>query len=64
MVLENGQLIDIQSKHLNDTLFVFELQLLLVKPPLFLIIKLVVEALNVARAHILSVQLLDLKTII
>merc|ERR550517_1591216 len=41
------------------TLFVFELQLLLVKPPLLLIIKLVVEALNVARAHILSVQLLD-----
>ena len=64
MVLENGQLIDIQSKHLNDTILIFELQLLLVKPPLFLIIKLVVEALNVARAHILSVQLLDLKTII
>ena len=64
MVLENGHLIDIQSKHLNDTILIFELQLLLVKPPLFLIIKLVVEALNVARAHILSVQLLDLKTII
>ena len=45
------------------TLCIIELQLRQIQVPL-LIIKLVVEALNVARAHILSVQLLDLKTII
>ena len=44
------------------TLCIIELQLRQIQVPL-LIIKLVVEALNVARAHVLAVQLLDLELV-
>merc|ERR1719402_719925 len=57
MVFKNGPLSNIQSKHLM-TLCIIKLQLRQIQVPL-LIIKLVVEALNVARAHVLAVQLLD-----